>query len=221
MVTKKRLPSRHVFPMGLKLALVGVTVFVIALLIAGAAMRGYLETAKALKEANHKKVLAEHPLAYSDLIVQYAAANNLEPAFVSAIIMAESSYRRDAESSVGARGLMQLMPDTAKWIAGKLNEGDTYTFERMFDPETNIRFGTWYLNFLAERFLGDPVLVASAYHAGQGEVQNMVSAGAQTLNDLPDGPTKNYARKVTTAYGIYQNLYFSDDAEIDLPADGI
>lgn len=186
-------------------------------------LTGYIREQQEQRQAAYDKVVANHPLMYKEFIETYAAQNNLEPAFVAAIIMNESSYRWDAESSVGARGLMQLMPETAQWVAGKLDEAERYSFERMYDPETNIRYGCWYLGFLAQRFRGDPVSVACGYHAGQGEVQGWRSdpglvseTGALLLESLKDGPTKNYARKVTTDYGVYQRLYFQENPEISL-----
>ena len=120
-----------------------------------------------------------------------------------------------AESSVGARGLMQLMPDTAEWIAGKMKVSG-YAFDRMFDPESNISFGCWYLKYLSGLFQGDPVCVACAYHAGQGQVNawlsdSRYSSDGVTLNldRLLDGPTKTYAGRVIRTYGIYQALYYS------------
>ncbi len=214
----RRPPVKNTLPMGIKLGLVGVAVLIILMVIANVAMQGYLETNRTLKEAARNKVIAEHPLYYRGWIEAYANQNNLEPAFVASIIMAESSYRRDAVSSVDARGLMQIKPDTGKWIAGKLDEEADFTAERLFDPETNIRFGTWYLGYLANLFGGDPVLVAASYHSGQTNIQNMISAGKSTLDDFADGSTKNYARKVTTSYGIYQRLYFAPDAEIGAAA---
>ena len=157
------------------------------------------------------------------MIERYADEYNLDPAFVSAIILNESSYDRLAVSNVGARGLMQLMSDTAEWIAGKLKVTD-YSFERMFDPETNIRFGCWYLNFLSERFYGDVVCVACAYHAGQGEIASWLDDPAMsedgvtlTLDRLKSGPTRTYAERVTKAYGIYKALYYTEK-EIAEPA---
>ena len=167
-----------------------------------------------------------HPIYYKDLIEQYAAEYNLKPAFVTAIILNESSFRTDAESSVGARGLMQLMPQTAEWIAGKLDVPG-YSFDRMYDAETNIRFGTWYLGYLSRLFQGNPVSVAAAYHAGQGQVSSWLSDPGISkdgitidLDGLMDGPTKTYARRVTQAYGIYEALYYppaDSAADGDLP----
>ena len=178
-------------------------------------MSAYLTQQHAKHQDEQQAVDERYPLMYKDLIVQYASLYNLRPAYVSAIIRNESSFRADAESSVGARGLMQLMPDTAEWIAHKLKlEG--YAFERMYDPESNIRFGCWYLNYLSSLFRGDPVSVTCAYHAGQGEITSWLSDSrysddGQTLiiGNLPDGPTKQYAGRVTRDDGIYQEKYFS------------
>ena len=166
---------------------------------------------------------------HRELIERYAAEYNLSPAFVCAIIRNESSFQPRAESGAGARGLMQLMPDTAEWIAHKL-EVSGFAFERMYDPESNIRFGCWYLNYLSRLFLGDPVAVTAAYHAGQGQVKVWLSdpflsedGYSLALSALPDGPTKNYSGRVTRDYGIYKEKYFSPaehPADADAAASG-
>ena len=175
-----------------------------------------------------RSVLSQYPLEYRDLIESAAESGNLRPAFVAAVIRNESSFQPRAESGVGARGLMQLMPDTAEWIAGKMKlQG--YAFDRMYDPESNVRFGCWYLNYLSTLFHGDPVCVACAYHAGQGKVTAWLSDplissdGVKLdLNRMTDGPTKTYARRVIRAYGIYHTLYFdgSDVYDVLLPRPG-
>ena len=194
--------------------LTGMLLLVMALLAAQGLMQAYLKQRADEREAAYRRVVDSHPIYYKDLIEQYAAENNLKPAFVAAIILTESSFRTDAESSVGARGLMQLMPDTAEWIAGKLDM-DYFHFDFMYDAEMNIRFGTWYLGYLSRLFRGDPVSVASAYHAGQGTVTRWLSDESKTrdgvslnLDSLSDGPTKTYAGRVTQAYAIYEALYY-------------
>lgn len=209
-----RPPAPSAMPRSIKVGMVITVLLIIAMLVAQWAMQAYIDTTRALRQAEYDRVVSAHKLKYRSLIEKYAGQNNLEPAFVAAVMMSESSFRADAESSVGARGLMQLMPETAQWIAGKLDEEDSYSFEKMYDPETNIRYGTWYLGYLANTFNGDPVLVASSYHAGQGYVKNLVSSGTTALSDFGDGPTKDYAGKVTKAYGVYERLYFASDAEI-------
>ena len=176
--------------------------------------RAKLTQHRQAKEAAYQRIVDAHPVYYQDWIERYAAENNLQPAFVEAIILNESSYDPKATSGVGARGLMQLMPDTAEWIAQKMGIGD-YSFEDMYDPETNIRFGTWYLRFLSGLFGGDPVAVTCAYHAGQNTVLGWQSTAAYLGEDgllelgrLPEGPTKSYAGRVTRDYAIYQALLY-------------
>ena len=168
------------------------------------------------RQAAHARIVRNHPLEYRELIETAAEENNLKPSFVAAIIMNESSFRADATSSVGARGLMQVMENTAGWIAEKLYETGSYSFDNMYDPVTNIRYGTWYLDFLSKRFGGDPIVVACAYHTGQGAVANWLNNSdyssdgrTLTLDKLPDGPTKQYAERVIRAYAIYEQLYYA------------
>ncbi len=184
-------------------------------------MQAYLTQCQQEREAAYQRVVDAHPIYYKDLIEQYAAENNLQPAFVEAIILNESSYRTDAESSVGARGLMQLMPDTAEWIAGKLKDSNYYV-DQLYEAETNIRYGTWYLGYLSKMFHGDPILVSAAYHAGQGEVTGWLSDPSMSedgvtikLENMIDGPTKRYAGRVTKAYGVYEALYYATDTAAD------
>lgn len=214
---KRKLPSR--MPLWLTVTLCVLVLVVGGLFAAESMMRGYIAQRIQERAEAQQRVIEAYPLVYRDLIEQYALENNLQPAYVAAIILNESSYRTDAESSVGARGLMQLMPDTAQWIAGKLDV-ENYSFAMMYDAETNLRFGTWYLGYLGKLFQGDPTLVACAFHAGQGEVRGWLSDPSLSadgvtiqLENLTDGPTKSYAGRVTRDYGIYQALYFTSPAE--------
>ena len=177
-------------------------------------MNAYLNRQEQERQAQHEALLRAHPLQYTDLIEKYAGMYNLEPGYVAAIILNESSYQPHAESGVGARGLMQLMEDTAGWIARRIGDS-SYAFDRLWEPETNIRYGCWYLNYLSGLFGGDPVCVTSAYHAGQGTVTGWLldprwSSDGITLNldTMPEGPTKIYAGRVTKDYAIYDALYF-------------
>lgn len=216
-------------PWQLTAAITGLFLLILALLAAQNLMAAYLTNRQTEREAAYQKVVDGHPVYFTDLIAQYAAEYNLQPGFVTAIILNESSFRTDAESGVGARGLMQLMPDTAQWIAGKLDVSG-YSFDRMYDAESNIRFGSWYLNYLSKLFRGDPVAVACAYHAGQSTVASWLSDRSISpdgvslpLENLPDGPTKTYAGRVTRDYGIYDALVyhvFNPSAPLDSAADG-
>lgn len=201
---------------------------VCALFAAYYLMQAYLVTQENARIAAYEAVLDNHHIiqdedgtlrvTWQDYIEKYAAQYNLQPAFVTAIIRTESSFRTNAESNVGARGLMQLMPDTAEWIAGKLDDNN-YHFDRMWDAETNIRYGCWYLGYLSRLFRGDAQLVSAAYHAGQTTVTQWLSDPARSsdgitldVDRLTDGPTKQYIGRVTQTYGIYQSLLYPDDA---------
>ena len=157
---------------------------------------------------------AQHPLEYAGLITQYALAQNLDPALVSAVILCESSFNPYAESRVGARGLMQLMEDTAGWVAHKLDEDNaSYSFDLLYDAETNIRFGTWYLGYLSRRFDGDATKIVCAYHAGQGNVDAWLknpkySSDGVTLDVIPTQDTAAYASRVLRARDVYRKHYF-------------
>ena len=181
-------------------------------------LNAYLVSAETAKRNEHERLVNNHPLYYKNSIVQTALRYNLQPAYVSAIIKCESSFKADAVSSVGALGLMQLMPDTADWISTKLNDS-LYAFDRMAEPETNMEYGCWYLNFLSNMFGGDPLLTTAAYHTGQGQVRNWladksISSDGYKINieNMPDGPTKQYVRRVIDAYAVYNALYFSEEA---------
>lgn len=201
-------------------------ILVMSLVAASFLMQAYLKTAADERQKAYERILFNYHVTeqkdgtlrvtWQDTIEKYAEYYNLDPAFVTAIIRNESSFRTDAVSSVGARGLMQMMPDTAEWIAGKLH--DPYDFDKLFDAETSIRYGCWYLNYLSELFQGDPVLVCAAYHAGQGEVWGWlgdtdVSPDGVTvpIDRIPISNTRTYAGRVTQAYGIYQTLLYPED----------
>ncbi len=147
---------------------------------------------------------------YTDEIRTTAAENDLEPAYVAAVVMAESSYRTDAVSNANAQGLMQLLPSTAEWIAGKFDE--SYTEGVLFDAETNLRYGCWYLGWLMRRYDGDMRCASSAYHAGQGTVDGWLenpeySSDGHTLDVIPFDSTRTYVERVLKYYEKYEEIY--------------
>ena len=169
----------------------------------------------AQREEQHLDRLERHPLRYRQMIEEKAAKYNLSPAFVASIVLNESSFKPEATSHVDARGLMQLMDDTASWIYTKLDCPEAYNFNDLYDAETNLEYGCWYLGYLADTFRGDPILVAAAFHAGQNEVQNWLNDGQYSFDgwtlrveDMVDGPTKQYVERVLNAYAVYKRLYY-------------
>lgn len=157
-----------------------------------------------------EKSVQLYPMKYTDLILQNAAQQGVEPAYVAAVVLAESSYNPQAVSSVNAQGLMQIMPDTGAWIAGKFDE--TYYEGCLFEPERNIRYGSWLLGYLSRRYDGDKVCSTAAYHSGQGTVDGWLanpefSSDGKTLNII-NGPKANtYVNRVLEYYEKYKELY--------------
>lgn len=158
----------------------------------------------------------QYPLKYEDLIIHYAKTFDLEPWHVAAVVRCESGFNPQATSSVGARGLMQIMPDTGRWIAGKLDEEEAYTDDGLYEPEVNLRYGCWYLSWLMKRYSGDRTLATAAYHAGHGNVDRWlsdpeVSKDGTTLSVIPYDSTSTYTKRVLNACEKYQELYDFDE----------
>ena len=156
------------------------------------------------------RTIQNYPVEYEAFIRESAAQNDLSPAYVASVILAESSYVPDAVSSANAQGLMQLLPSTAKWIAGKLDEG--YAEGCLFDPETNIRYGCWYLGFLMRRYHEDMTCASSAYHQGQGTVDKWLanpeySPDGATLMTIPSDATRTYVQRILKYYEKYEKIY--------------
>lgn len=151
-----------------------------------------------------------YPLEYEELIWKYAGEHSLDPYLVAAVIRTESHFDAEAVSAAGAMGLMQVMPDTGNWISEKLGE-EGFTSGDLFDPETNIRYGTWYLKFLSDKFDGNTDLMLAAYNAGHGRVGEWLedeeySEGGNLVN-IPYKETDEYIKKVNKAYEKYKEIY--------------
>ncbi len=104
------------------------------------------------------------PLRHEDVIRQQAADKNLDPALIAAVIYRESKFR-DQTSKAGAKGLMQILPDTAHFIA-RTSGGTEFEEGDLADPQINISYGSWYLRYLLDRYDGNTVAAVAAYNAG-------------------------------------------------------
>jgi len=152
-----------------------------------------------------------YPLRYENEINRYADDYKLDHYLVASVIWAESKYDPDAVSKRGAIGLMQIMPDTGEWIAGKLNI-ENYKESLLTDPQVNIRMGCWYLRYLSDKFTGDTRKILAGYNAGPNKVQNWLkdkdnSSDGKELENIPYEETKNYVDKIVRAYEVYKSLY--------------
>ena len=179
---------------------------VIAVLILGICAMGLW----LLLDSRPEPAIQQYPVEYQDYITACARENNIPPAYAAAVILAESSYRPDAVSYADARGLMQILPSTGKWIAGKFDED--FSEEMLFDPHTNIKYGCWYLGFLMNRYGGDMRCSSSAYHAGQGNVDKWLknpeySADGAHLDVIPYESTDTYVNRILKYYEKYEEIY--------------
>jgi soluble lytic murein transglycosylase-like protein len=143
--------------------------------------------------------------------VKVEAANyGMDPVWPMAIIRQESRFNPNARSSSNAIGLMQIIPSTGDWIAGHLNVTG-FNPNALFDPDTNIRFGLWYFDYLLKKFNGNYVLAVAAYNGGPGNVGRWVEKlGASDIDlfieKIPRDETRSYTKKVFHNYYIYNYL---------------
>jgi len=151
------------------------------------------------------------PLRHEDVIRQQAGDKDLDPALIAGVIFAESHFR-DQTSHAGAKGLMQLMPETADYIAQK-SGGTAFVQGDLATPQVNIAYGSWYLRHLLDKYDGREALALAAYNAGQGNVDEwLAEAGARgerfrAAEHIPFPETRDYVEKVLAARDDYRREY--------------
>ena len=155
-----------------------------------------------------------YPFPYRDTVECYARRYKVDCYLVAAVIKVESKFQHDVRSHRGAVGLMQLMPDTADWIAQRLGERD-YTETELHDPDRNIRYGIWYLADLEEEFKGNDVLALAAYNAGRGNVKGWMEEYGwkddfSDVQAIPYKETRAYVKQVMSLQGKYRKLYAAE-----------
>jgi soluble lytic murein transglycosylase len=146
----------------------------------------------------------EYPLDYGDIVRAHAAENRLDAALVAAVIYEESRFRPHALSKVGAMGLMQIQPGTGETIARKTG-GTRFQVTDLYDPEINVRYGSWYLRRLIDKY-GDERLALAAYNAGESTVDAWLREG----RGIAATSVQQYVDDVESAKQIYRHAYGSD-----------
>jgi soluble lytic murein transglycosylase len=144
------------------------------------------------------------PLRHEDIIRQQAAEKDMPADLIAAVIYAESRFR-DQTSHAGARGLMQITPATANLIE-RLSGGQTFRFEDLADPDINIRYGTFYLRYLMDKFGDNDIAALAAYNAGE---TNVIAWGGSNLRleDIPFPETRGYVEDVLDKRDDYARHY--------------
>ena len=153
-----------------------------------------------------------YPRKYEALVERWADTYDLDPLLVDAFIRTESGFDPQATSTVDARGLMQMTEETFIWLRSKIAPDEGLLFANLYDPETSIRFGCYYLHLCMERYNGDVATAAAAYHSGWGTVDALLqmeehSADGETLQGFPYNQMNHYVKKITSCYARYQRIY--------------
>lgn len=152
-----------------------------------------------------------YPFHYRDIIATEAHKNELEPLLVAAVVWVESSFNKEAESFKGARGLMQIMPETGFWVAEQIGLED-FTEDQLYDPQINIMIGTWYLRDLYRQFDGNTCVALAAYNGGRGHVRRWLQNGLwdgsrDRLENIPFAETRLFVLRVEQTYRRYKQIY--------------
>jgi soluble lytic murein transglycosylase len=153
------------------------------------------------------------PLRHEDIIRQQAAKKHLDPALLAAMIYQESKFQ-DRTSSAGAKGLMQILPSTAQFIAHK-SGGTAFELRDLGTPQINISYGAWYLRYLINRYGGNETLAVAAYNAGLTNVDKWVrnaggDSGFDPARDIPFPETRGYVHSVMEHRKLYRDKYASE-----------
>ena len=154
------------------------------------------------------------PEEYAEFVEKYAQEYSVSEELVWAVIKTESGFDSSAVSNKGAIGLMQMMPSTFEWLTNDILR-DHHNSGMLYDPETNIRYGTYYLSRLYSRF-GDWDTAIAAYNGGEGNVSEWLAdlrysddGKKLKIENIPDefSETENYVKKVNKAFRKYKELY--------------
>ena len=151
------------------------------------------------------------PLRHEDIIRQQAAAKDVDASLIAGVIYTESRFR-DQTSHAGAKGLMQLLPSTADYIARK-SGGTAFEQGDLATPQINIAYGSYYLHYLLRKYRHSTVLALAAYNAGEGKVDEWLATAAargetfDVARHIPFAETRDYVEKVLDARREYRKQY--------------
>jgi soluble lytic murein transglycosylase len=160
----------------------------------------------------HKAVDAIRlPLRHEDIIRQQADKKGIDPALIAGVIYAESHFRDGQVSAAGAQGLMQLTPETARYIARK-SGGVAFKVDDLGTPQVNIAYGAYYLRYLMKRYGDNEAFALAAYNGGEGNVDRWIAKArakdeALTIDAIPFAETRAYVTKVQDAQAEYRRTY--------------
>ncbi len=150
-----------------------------------------------------------YPRQYLGLVEENAEQFKIDEALLYALIKTESGFDKNAVSSVGAKGLTQITPDTFQWLQTKT--GEKHEENALFEPEISVYYGAYFLDMLLDEF-GNTETALAAYHAGRGKVNEWladprISPDGEALENIPYKDTAGYVKRVMLNYERYKNIY--------------
>lgn len=157
---------------------------------------------------------ATYPLRYLNIVEKYADEYNIDKYLLFSFIKTESGFDPSAKSNADAIGLTQITEETFAWIKLKMCPDEELVFEDLYDPETSIRFGAYYISRCMERYNNHVDTAAAAYHSGWGTVDKLLAeSGEEYLTEFPYTQMNNYVYKINKAYTAYTQLYNQTEGE--------
>ncbi len=165
-------------------------------------------TYNSIKKYNEELKYLTYPLEYTELVEKYADEFSIDKYLLYAYIKTESGFDPNAVSSANAIGLTQITNETFAWIKLKHAPYEELVFEDLFNPETSIRFGAYFISRNMERYNNDISTAAAAYHSGWGTVDALLEKQeSDILLEFPYEQMSNYVYKIDKAYNAYLELY--------------
>lgn len=171
-----------------------------------------------------ERLRLEYPLAYWTPVKTLAGELKQDPYFLLAVARQESTFRAGIVSSAGATGVLQVMPDTAKWLAGKDDRVSADLVANLKSPQNSLRLGAVYLRRMLDRSGDNPVFALASYNAGPGNCDKWrarLSGGSleQFMESIPFPETNDYVKRVLANYVAYHSLYPPPDEAVPYSTD--
>lgn len=152
-----------------------------------------------------------YPVKFSEQVNRYCEEYELDKKLIYSVIKAESGFDESNRSHTGARGLMQIMPETGEWAAKTMGLNE-YSSENLYEADTNIHIGCWYIRYLIDMYNGNTITALAAYNAGHGNVSKWLkdsqySSDGITLDSIPYAETRGYIEKTMKYMEKYDKYY--------------
>ena len=183
----------------------------IKLMIIGIILLAIIFVLVRIVKIQDKILMKIYPTYYQEYVEKYAKDNKLDKYMIYAIIKAESNFKPDVKSNSNAIGLMQILEKTAIDMSNTMDNKEI-TENMLYEPEINIKLGTFYYAYLLKQYKDNNILALTAYNAGMGNVDTWIKTGViksdgSDIENIPYKETNNYVRKILRNYQMYLKLY--------------